>query len=197
MARPTNKADLLKAAASRFTELDELLDSMDSDELRSTFTFEIAGKREAHWKRDKNVRDVIVHLHEWHALLVTWIEANLSGDGRPFLPAPYTWAAYGDMNVALWKEHQGTPLDEARTLLDESHARVLRLVEGFGDDELFVKRHFTWTGSTNLGSYCISATSSHYEWALKKLRLHHKTWRASYSQDQDERGAGHLLPARK
>lgn len=183
MARPTNKADLLNTAASRFGQLEALLGSMDSDELQATFAFEIAGKKEAHWTRDKNVRDVLVHLHEWHSLLATWIETRLSGEERSFLPAPYTWATYGGMNVELWKEHQRTPLDKARTLLDESHATVMSIVDGFSDDELFAKKHFTWTGSTNLASYCISATSSHYEWALKKLRLHHKTWSALHPRD--------------
>ncbi|MGO3678157.1 MAG: ClbS/DfsB family four-helix bundle protein, partial [Microbacteriaceae bacterium] len=31
---------------------------------------------------------------------------------------------------------------------------------------------FPWTGTTSLGSYCVSATSSHYDWAIKKIRAH-------------------------
>lgn len=29
-------------------------------------------------------------------------------------------------------------------------------------------------GTTNLGAYFISTTSSHYDWALKKLKAHRK-----------------------
>ena len=30
----------------------------------------IAAKKEAHWSRDKNVRDVLIHLYEWHQLML-------------------------------------------------------------------------------------------------------------------------------
>lgn len=48
----------------------------------------------------------------------------------------------------------------------------MALIDGFTDAELFEKRHFAWTGTTSLGSSCLSATSSHYEWALTKIRAH-------------------------
>ena len=35
-----------------------------------------AGKKEAHWGRDKNVRDVLIHLYEWHQLLIKFVEHN-------------------------------------------------------------------------------------------------------------------------
>ncbi len=57
-------------------------------------------------------------------------------------------------------------------MLAASHARVLGLIGQFSDEELFTRKHFGWTGSTSLGAYCVSATSSHYEWAVKKLRRH-------------------------
>lgn len=28
--------------------------------------------------------------------------------------------------------------------------------------------------ATNLGSYCVSATASHYDWAMKKIKKHIK-----------------------
>ncbi|MDL2315205.1 ClbS/DfsB family four-helix bundle protein [Bacteroidales bacterium OttesenSCG-928-C19] len=36
-------------------------------------------------------------------------------------------------------------------------------IDSFTNDELFTKKYFPWTGTTNLGSYCISATSSRYD----------------------------------
>ncbi|MDU2984364.1 MAG: ClbS/DfsB family four-helix bundle protein, partial [Actinomyces sp.] len=50
------------------------------------------------------------------------------------------------------------------------HTAVVALIGKFTNEELFTKAHFSWTGTTSLGSYCVSATSSHYEWAIKKLR---------------------------
>ena len=43
-------------------------------------------------------------------------------------------------------------------------------MEGFINDELFTKGVYKWTGGTSLGSYFVSAISSHYDWALKKTQ---------------------------
>ena len=50
----------------------------------------------------------------------------------------------------------------------------MELVDGFTNEELFTKNIFNWTGATTLGSYCVSSTSSHYDWAIKKLKAHRK-----------------------
>ncbi len=33
---------------------------------------------------------------------------------------------------------------------------------------------YKWTGGSTLGSYFVSAISSHYDWAMKKLKAHRK-----------------------
>ena len=37
-------------------------------------------------------------------------------------------------------------------------------------DDLLV----AWTGNAALGDYCVSTTSSHYDWAMKKIKAHIK-----------------------
>jgi len=68
------------------------------------------------------------------------------------------------------EKHQTTPYEEAKKMLLQSHKEVLELIEGFTNNELFEKMHFKWTGTTSIGSYCVSATSSHYDWAIKKIK---------------------------
>lgn len=165
MARPTNKLDLIVAANSQFEKLWKLIDSMPEEKQQAMFSFE---------DRDRNLRDVLVHLYEWHQLLLRWLRSNQVGNMVTFLPNPYNWKTYPQMNVEFWKKHQTTPLEEAVVLLEKSHADVMKLIEPFTDEELFTKKYFPWTGTTNLGSYCISATSSHYDWAMKKIKLHIK-----------------------
>ena len=167
MPRPTNKAELLAAADSQFAKLWKLIDGMSEDMQAAAFAFE---------DRDKNVRDVLVHLYEWHQLLLRWAPANLAGEAKPFLPPPYNWKTYGDMNVGFWEKHQATPYEQAREMLRQSHAEVMALIEGFSDEALFTKQYYSWTGTSSLGSYCVSATSSHYDWAMKKLKNHIKTY---------------------
>ncbi len=78
------------------------------------------------------------------------------------------------MNIEFWNKHQETELAEAKALVEESHVAALELVKRFSSEELFTKQHFSWTGTTTLGSYCVSAMPSHYDWAIKKLRAHVK-----------------------
>lgn len=168
MSRASTKQDLLESAREQFARLSDFIDAMPEEEQQAVFIFD---------DRDRNVRDVLVHLYEWHQLLLKWVKANQIGTLRPFLTAPYNWRTYPQMNIEIWQKHQETPYQTARALLEQSHADVMVLLERFSNEELFTKKYFSWTGSTNLGSYCVSATSSHYEWAVKKLKQHRKTFR--------------------
>jgi len=175
MARPQTKEDLLIVANENYEKLNGLIEKMSDKELTTPFDFsKDEKKKEAHWKRDKNLRDVLIHLYEWHQLILNWVESNQKGEEKPFLPQPYNWRTYGDMNVEFWKKHQNTSLEDATKALQKSHKDVLKLVENFTNEELFSKKVYKWVGGSTLGSYFVSATSSHYDWAIKKLKAHQK-----------------------
>lgn len=180
MPRPTTKPDLIKTANDQFEKMWNLFNAMPEDEQNATFDFADAypGK-EAHWQRDKNLRDVFVHLYEWHQLLLNWLSANKNGEQKPFIPAPYNWKSYGQMNVEFWQKHQNTPLGTAIDMLKESHAQVMQMLDALSDDELFSKGSFAWVGTSTLGSYFVSATSSHYDWAIKKIKALNKIRKAA------------------
>ena len=171
MARAKTKEELLGASSAQFDKLWSLIDGLSKEEQLGTI--ELEGK-EAHWQRDKNIRDILVHLYEWHMLLVNWVVSNKKGIERPFLREPYNWKTYGDMNKDFWSEHQQTSYEDAVKLFKKSHAEVTKLVEGLSEDELFTKGAFAWTGSSTLGQYCTSATASHYDWAIKKIKKYKK-----------------------
>ena len=166
MPRPTTKEQLIQIGNDNFDKLFVLIDSMSKEEQEKLFSFE---------DRDKNIRDVLVHLYEWHQLLLNWVHSNQAGNTVNFLPEPYNWKTYPQMNIGFWEKHQNTPLEKAVELLVKSHSEVMKLIDTFSDEQLFTKKYFTWTGSTNLGSYCVSATSSHYDWAMKKIKNHKKS----------------------
>ena len=173
MPRATTKADLIKNADEQFDKLWKMIGFMSEAEQNADFCFD-TDKTDgaAHWKRDRNLRDVLVHLYEWHQLLTEWEKANASGNDQPFLPAPYTWKTYGDMNTGFWEKHQklNTPLSKSKEILKNSHKEVLTIIDKYSDEQLFTKAFFKWTGTTSLGQYCVSATASHYDWAMKKLK---------------------------
>ncbi|MFT3982872.1 MAG: ClbS/DfsB family four-helix bundle protein [Lachnospiraceae bacterium] len=175
MPRPQTKADLIAAATENYEKLRTLIEGMSEKELSREFDFSSdEKKKEAHWKRDKNLRDVLIHLYEWHQLLINWIASNRRGRNQPFLPEEYSWKTYGDMNVMFWNKHQNTSLQDASDKLDASHRELMKLMEEYSNEELFSKGVFVWTKGTTLGSYFVSTTSSHYDWAIKKLKAHKK-----------------------
>jgi hypothetical protein len=166
MARATTKAQLMQTGEENFHKLFDLICSMTAKEQEQAFAFE---------DRDRNIRDVLVHLYEWHQLLLNWVKSNQSGNKVNFLPDPYNWKTYPQMNVGFWEKHQKTSLEEAITILEKSHSDVMKLIDSFSNEELFTNKYFTWTGTTSLGAYCVSATSSHYDWAMKKIKKHKKS----------------------
>ncbi len=175
MARPKTKKDLLEASNTNFDKLWKLIATFSEKEFNTVFDFSDNPKlKEAHWQRDKNVRDVLVHLYEWHQLLIHWIAKNQSGEPVKFLPEPYTFKNIADMNVKFWEKHQKTSYETSVELLKKSHNEVMKIIEAFTNEELFTNKYFSWTGTTSVGSYCVSATSSHYDWAIKKLKKHKK-----------------------
>ena len=128
------------ASKENYEKLNRFISQLSEDELQTPFDFSRdPKKKEAHWKRDKNLRDVLIHLYEWQQLLLTWVHSNQEGNERPFLTESYNWKTYGEMNVAFWKKHQKTSLEEATRLLEQSHREVLELIEVFSNDELFTK----------------------------------------------------------
>ena len=176
MPRPTTKDELISAAEKQWKTMWNLIDAMADEVRQAEFIFSNNSKlKEAHWKRDKVIRDVLIHLYEWHRLLLEWTTANLNGNMKNFLPEPYHWKTYGDMNMEFFNKHQNTSYEDAVKILTKSHNNVMEFIRSLSDRELFEKKYFSWTGSTTLGSYCISVTASHYEWAIKKLKLHIKT----------------------
>lgn len=176
MARPQTKDELIAAANTQFEKFMEILESIPPADREADFPPAFADYgSEAHWQRDKNCKDVIIHLYEWQKLWLTWVSANMSGENRPFLPYPYTWKNYAGMNEEFKAQHHNTSCSEALELLRTSHDDVLERVQALSNEELFTKKYFSFTGTTSLGSYAVSATSSHYEWAIKKIRKYKKS----------------------
>ena len=146
MARAKTKADLITSANGQFDKMWKLIESISEEQQTATFADEMAtAGKEAHWSRDKNLRDVLVHLYEWHQLLLNWVQANSNGEYKPFLPEPYNWKTYPIMNVEFWKKHQKTPLERAKANLRESHKDIMALIEQFSNDDLFIKGTLAWT----------------------------------------------------
>lgn len=175
MPRPRNKEDLIAAANANYEKLLMMIEKRNDAEIHTIYDFSAdEKKKEAHWRRDKNLRDVLMHLNEWHLLLLEWIKNRENGGNKPFLMEGYNWKTYGDMNMIFYGRCQGVSEDEALNRFKDSHHRVMEALDTFSQEELFTNTFYPWVGGSCIGSYFISVTSSHYDRAMKKMKAHQK-----------------------
>lgn len=161
MPRPTNKLELLNLGETNYLKLLNFIDALTEEEQQESFP---------EGTLNRNIRDVLGHLHHWHLLMKGWHDVGLTGE-KPHIPAKgYTWKTNAALNKEVQRLYVGKTLKEVRQLLSESHAQIRTLIEQYNDEELFEKKRYHWTGSTSLAAYLISATSSHYHWALKLIK---------------------------
>lgn len=164
MARPKTKKELLTQAQTEYDKLETIIAGLSEAELTGTFPFA---------DRDHNIRDVIIHLHEWQNMMNIWYQDGMSGK-MTVTPAPgFTWRTTPELNQQIWLQYQDVDIQQALKLLKQTHAEMIELINQHTESELFEKT-YTWTKTTTLGAYLISATSSHYAWALKKIRKYVK-----------------------
>lgn len=166
MPRPKNKNELLELSNANFTKMLELVESFGEEEI-------INGKLPFE-DRDKNIRDILAHLHHWHLMMKEWFVVGMSGV-KPDMPATgYTWKTVPELNHEIWKKYQEVSYTKVNKMLKESFLEIQELINSLSNDELFEKKRYKWTGTTSVGSYLVSATSSHYDWAMKKLKKYKK-----------------------
>lgn len=161
MPRPKTKEELLALSQKQYRKLLDFIASLSEEERHKEFPIGYL---------NRNSTDVLAHLHHWHLLLLDWYGSGMAGN-KPDMPAKgYSWKTVPELNRMIWKKYQGTPTTQVHNFLDASYADMQKLMERYTDQELFEKKKYKWTGSTSLGAYLISATSSHYDWAYKLIK---------------------------
>lgn len=161
MPRPKTKIELLTQSKNNYEKLIQLISSYSKDELNQEFP---------EGTLNRNIKDVLLHLHEWHLLMLEWYKVGMRGD-KPEMPEKgYTWKTLPKLNLEIWKRNKNVEPQVAKKLLDRSYKLTQEMIKKHSEEELFTKNKYKWTGSTSLGEYLISNTSSHYNWAFKLIR---------------------------
>lgn len=161
MPRPKTKAELIEVSRANYRRLLDHIDALSPIAQQADFK---------PGTMNRNIRDVLAHLHHWHGLLLDWYRIGMAGD-KPIMPAEgHTWKTLPALNREIWERYRTSSLSEARTDLQRSFEDAQAIIDRHSDAELFTKKHYGWTGSTSLGAYLISATSSHYDWARKLIK---------------------------
>jgi hypothetical protein len=161
MPRPKSKKELLKLSQNNFLKLSTLVNSYSEKELKRNFP---------EGTLNRNIKDVLIHLHQWHLMLLDWYKIGMKGK-KPNMPAKgYTWKTLPELNKQIQFKHKNIEHETAKDLLNSSYKLIQKVIEKHSDQELFEKKRFIWTGTTSLGDYLVSNTSSHYDWAIKLIK---------------------------
>ncbi|GAA1949449.1 ClbS/DfsB family four-helix bundle protein [Microbacterium deminutum] len=151
---------LLERNDDEFASLLDLIGSIPAERLDEEF----AGS-----SRDRNVRDVVAHVHAWHILLERWYSDGMTG-GSPAIPAEgYAWRQLAQLNEDLRLQWQDTSLAELMPLLRASHESLQAMVALHDDRELDDPEAFAWTRGSALGEYALECGASHYAWARETI----------------------------
>lgn len=162
MIDKNEKEILLLNSEENFKKLLEIIDSVPTRKREISIETE---------ERDKNFRDVVMHLYEWHAMLERWYREGMNGD-VPFIPAPgYKWRSIKLLNMRIWENYQDVTLNQALKKLKLSHERVMDLIKIHTNADIVTKKHYKWTKTSNLFAYFTANTSNHYVWAIKKCEV--------------------------
>ncbi len=159
MPRPTTKATLLAAGADELARLEALLAPLSAAQQCAPG---VVG--------DWSVEDVLAHLTAWHEMVLAWHAAGLRGEVPETPGGGFSWQQTPALNQQIYLAHHDEPLDEVWAAFRASAARVRAAIEAASEEQLFARNVYTWTKSTTLGAYFVSATSSHYAWARTEIR---------------------------
>lgn len=156
MARPTTKDELLERMESEMHKLHTTITSLEMED-------RIAPGACEEW----SVKDLLAHLDAWHEMFLGWEKAGAAGE-KPPMPKPgFRWSDTPALNHEIWERTKDDDFKDVTQRFHSSYEAVRKVIQSYDNEDLFTKKRYPWTGSTSVGSYAVSATSSHYEWARK------------------------------
>ncbi len=159
MPRPTNKKWLLEAAREEYQALQDLIAGLTPEEFCRPGAI-----------GDWSAKDVLCHLTAWEQMALRWHYEGSQGR-TPAIPAEgYNFGQTPQLNEKIYQDHRNDPPDEVLQRSRNSHAEIMVVIEALSEEQLFTPGHFAWTKKNTLGTYFVSATSSHYNWARTGIR---------------------------
>ncbi|NDJ52889.1 MAG: ClbS/DfsB family four-helix bundle protein [Chloroflexi bacterium] len=170
MARPKSKDELLQDIHDRYAALHKELDKLSPQQMIDPG---VVGE----W----SVKDVLAHLFAWQQMCLGWYRTGLAGETPKTPTEKYTWRQTPELNQEIYETYRAHPLADVQRDFEASHRETVTLIEGISNADLFNKKVYAWPKSTTLGSYFISATCSHYDWARKEIRKGMKAKAAAQS----------------
>lgn len=164
MSRFDTKDELLTDARTARAKLEALLERIPPDAKATEVVID-----------DLTTKDLIAHRTEWGRMMLGWYAAATDG-GIPAVPAEgYTWRQLPELNAEIRSRFADDDLGDVEAAFASVHDELDRTIAACSEEELFTKRYYSFTGSSDLATYFTSATGGHYRSAYKHIN---RWWRA-------------------
>ncbi len=122
-----------------------------------------------------SVKDFLAHRTEWGRMMIRWY-TKAKGGVTPAVPSEkYKWNQLKGLNAEIYEQFKDVPLEEITEQYNAVHDELFALIQTTTDEELFSKKYYAFTGTSDLASYFNSATVAHYRSAAKYIRAWWKT----------------------
>jgi hypothetical protein len=159
MPRAKTKKELIEFGKKEYTQLLKHIDEIKENDIEDKYVFD-----------NRKPKDIVAHLVAWHKMMDKWYTKGIKEE-KVEIPAPgYTFKDVPELNEKLFQEYKDISLEDILKEIDKTNNRMMKYIHSHTDKELFTKKKYKWTGSTSMGSYFASATSSHYVWANELLK---------------------------
>ncbi|MCI2400697.1 ClbS/DfsB family four-helix bundle protein [Aliiroseovarius subalbicans] len=158
MPAATVKADLIAVTEKEWAKLAKLMDSLDPD-------FACVKREE-----DTSIKDVIGHRAHWITLFLGWYADGKAGKTVHFPAEGYKWNDLKAFNADLRAKQSGMGWDDVRTMLAQSHARLIDFYATHDDAALYGGPMKGANNAWTPGRWSEAAGASHYRSAAKWIR---------------------------
>ena len=97
MARPKSKKELLDLSTRFFLRFMDQVDGIYTEHGDADFP---AGTM------NRNMKDVMAHVHEWHNLMIAWYNIGMSGEKLKMPKEGYTWKTVPALNKVILETYK-------------------------------------------------------------------------------------------
>lgn len=125
-----------------------------------------------------SVKDFLAHRTEWGRMMIRWYEEAKSGKSPAVPTEEFKWNQLKELNKAIFDRDKDIPLKKIEQEFRQVHDHLFSLLESMTEAELFEKKYYSFTGTSDLVTYMNSATASHY----RSARRHIQKWWKSYEK---------------
>jgi len=163
MARPTNKTELISFSENEFNKLIQYISLLSDQQRDKEFVFD-----------NRTSKDIVAHVYAWQLLELDWYTKGMNNI-TPDIPAKgFSFKDTPKLNEKLFQDYKNFKWKKLNNEFKSTHTKLLNIIKSHTKEELFTKKLFKWTGSTDMAIYFRSALSSHYLWASDLIRKHFK-----------------------